>query len=678
MAELPEEDGGSEPASVVEPISAAAAMAIGVRKGRARESHDPEFDAFLREQRRLISLQTEHMHEQRELILSRLRWGRFSDRLKALLQSLTVLIGLAVAAGVATVAWNAANDHAVVIDAFSVPPDLAEQGSTGAAVATQLHDKLLAMREATKTSSLDVSIREKAVTEARVEIPETGVSLGEVNRLLHDWLGHEQQVSGEVAHVTAGSERGALVMALRAADEPGARLVQADGDLDALLQKAAEHLYGAIQPDSFARWLFQHGRGAEAVAFATAMSGKGDPGQRAQAYYLLNAFSRDTLSPRQVRDLLAKAVALDPRMNPAWNDLAVSDQQLGQDELALQEFRRALKGTWENQRDDATADGLALVRSNIARRVADDRDALTFACRLARLDACEAGPVTDAFASGSVTSSWDDTIESRRWGLAQALVGLHDLRDADRIFAMPRPDFSRRTHAVRIRFDQLAVQAALAEHQAREDWPAMARDLAALDQIVVGRAEVVLREDATKALVLAKLGDAAGARTAAAALAPDCYPCLVIRGRVAEALGDRAEADRWFAEAVRQGPSLPQAEEAWGRARLARGDPDGAQKLAQEALRKSPHFADATELAGEAFLAKRDYGGAVRDFAEAAKLTPNWGGLHLKWGEALTRSGRNAEAQAHYQAAAGLALTPSERAALNAMQTRLSNGDQRG
>ncbi len=50
---------------------------------------DAALDAFLREQADLIRIQKEHLHEQRELVLSRLRWGRFSDRVKAALQVMT-------------------------------------------------------------------------------------------------------------------------------------------------------------------------------------------------------------------------------------------------------------------------------------------------------------------------------------------------------------------------------------------------------------------------------------------------------------------------------------------------------------------------------------------------------------------------------------------------------------
>jgi tetratricopeptide (TPR) repeat protein len=681
MTEALESESGPEPDGAVGSISPSAAMAIGIRKGRGGDRPDPKFDVFLDRQTRLIDLQTEHLHEQRDLVISRLRWGRFSDRVKALLQVLTVLAGLVVAVGVGALAWDAWRDHAVVIGAFSVPPDLAQQGSTGAALATQLHDKLLAMRDDTRTAAVGVAVREKAVSEARVEIPETGVSLGEVNRFLHDWLGHDQQVSGEVARVTAGPDRGALVMTVRAADEPGVRLVQPDGDLDALLQKAAEHVYGAVEPFEFAMWLDTHRRAPEAIAFARAMSTKGDPERRGYGYFLIDLFSVSSLPPRQSRDLLTRSIALAPNLGVADNNLAATEGQLGHDELALQGFHRALKNRWAGLRvtDEAAADGQALIRTNIDRMTGDELGALmAFPCRVARLTSCTERGVADAFASGSVTSDWDSLIENRRWGAAQALVGLHDLGDADRIFAAPRPDFTGRPAAVRTAFDQAALMGALAAHQALEDWPAAERDVAALEKAFPGRVDSIPQRQADKALVLAHTGQTAAARRAAEALPSDCYPCLVARGRIAETFGDRAAADRWFAEAVRQGPSLPRAEEAWGRALLARGDADGALKQAQEALRKSPRFADATELEAEALMTRRDYRAAADRFAEADKLTPYWGRLHLKWGEALMLAGRYAEARRQYEIAAGLGLSRSDRAALDGLLARTASGPLHG
>jgi tetratricopeptide (TPR) repeat protein len=667
----------------LEPVSpAAVSIALG-RVGRKPGSSavDAEAEAFLRKQSRLIDLQTEHLHEQRDLIISRLRWGRFSDRLKALLQGLTVLVGLGVAVALAGLAWSAAQDHAVVIDAFSVPPDLAQQGSTGAALATQLHDKLLAMREQTPTAIAGTSVREKAISEARVEIPETGLSLSEVDRFLRDRLGHEQQVSAEVAHVASGPDKGALVMTVRAGETPGVRLVQADGDLDALLQKAAEHVYDAVQPVQFPIWLNRQGRVDEAVAAARALDGAGDASQKAYGFYLVENFTRGTVPLRQSRELLAQAVAINPKLAPAYNNLAGSDLQLGHEEVALQEFRRAaaLGANGLGFKAEAAEGVAAVERGNAEGLLGDWSGWMAFACLQAKVDPCDARRAADAFASGSVTAAWDNQLVTRRWTLASALVAVHDLEGAERIAAAPPPDLAGEGPSIRLRYEENALQTAVLLRQAREDWSGLAKLGPAIEQLqeAFPLAQRV-RGKAAEALALAKLGDAPAARSIAGTLAPDCYTCLVYRGRIAETLGDRAEADRWFAEALRQGPSLPQAEEAWGRVRLPRGDADGALKLAREAHRKGPRFADALELSGEALLAKRDYAGAVDQFAAAAKITPFWGRLHVVWGEALMLSGRYHEARAQYETADGLGLTPSERAALNVLLARTAQGPLHG
>jgi hypothetical protein len=65
-------------------LAAAMASGLGRRKGAAK--NDPELDAFLREQTRLARLQTEHLHEQREVQLSHLKLRRFNEWMKAALQ----------------------------------------------------------------------------------------------------------------------------------------------------------------------------------------------------------------------------------------------------------------------------------------------------------------------------------------------------------------------------------------------------------------------------------------------------------------------------------------------------------------------------------------------------------------------------------------------------------------
>jgi tetratricopeptide (TPR) repeat protein len=155
-----------------------------------------------------------------------------------------------------------------------------------------------------------------------------------------------------------------------------------------------------------------------------------------------------------------------------------------------------------------------------------------------------------------------------------------------------------------------------------------------------------------EALALAHTGDVAGAQALIGRTPLDCYPCLRVRGQVAAQARDWPAAERWFAEAVRQAPSPPQAYAEWARARLDRGDTDGAIALAKQAQAKAPRFADPLEVWGEALMAKGDFAGAAGRFADADKLAPHWAANHLRWSQALAKLGKVDEARAQRDAAA--------------------------
>jgi Flp pilus assembly protein TadD len=127
---------------------------------------------------------------------------------------------------------------------------------------------------------------------------------------------------------------------------------------------------------------------------------------------------------------------------------------------------------------------------------------------------------------------------------------------------------------------------------------------------------------------------------------------------------DWAAADRWFAAAIRQAPSLPFAYNEWARSRLNRNNADGAIALLKIAEAKSPRDADVPEIWGEALLVKGDSRAAESKFEGADELAPNWGRNHFKWAEALARSGDAQEARKQARTAARLPLTAEERTEL--------------
>jgi tetratricopeptide (TPR) repeat protein len=129
------------------------------------------------------------------------------------------------------------------------------------------------------------------------------------------------------------------------------------------------------------------------------------------------------------------------------------------------------------------------------------------------------------------------------------------------------------------------------------------------------------------ALAKARFGDLAAGQSTINATPLDCYPCLIVRAQIAEQAGDRGAAARWFAEAIRQGPDLPQAYGARGAFRLRARDIDGAIADARTSARLSPRYPDAPRLWGDALSAKGDWRGAMAHYDRALALAPTWPSL---------------------------------------------------
>jgi tetratricopeptide (TPR) repeat protein len=147
----------------------------------------------------------------------------------------------------------------------------------------------------------------------------------------------------------------------------------------------------------------------------------------------------------------------------------------------------------------------------------------------------------------------------------------------------------------------------------------------------------------------------------------DCDQCLRARGGIDTLEKNWAGAGYWYARAARQSPSPPFVWSDWGRMLVASGDADGAIARLEIAHGKGPHFADPLVWWGEALMLKHRSDRALAKFSEAARYAPHWGRLHLKWGEALAYLGRRDEARRQFAIAAGLHLSPAERAELARM-----------
>ena len=135
------EGGGEEPKGA---SGSADAVAVAIALDAAR--YDPALGAsaraYLDRQGQLLDLQIKHFDEEHRLAIAAMHRRNLIDRLRISLQLLTAVIVATAIIGLAVMVASAINDHGVVIDALSVPTNLAEQGFTGEAMARQIMDRL--------------------------------------------------------------------------------------------------------------------------------------------------------------------------------------------------------------------------------------------------------------------------------------------------------------------------------------------------------------------------------------------------------------------------------------------------------------------------------------------------------------------------------------------------------
>jgi len=624
----------------------AGSPAVGVALDAARGDPTLAEDArvFLHEQTRLVRLQAEQLIEEGRLMRWSLRLKHAGELMKFAfaLAIAVVLTGIVVALGAAV--WSAAHDRGLLIEAFSVPPDLAARGLGGEVVASQLLDRLTQMQEQTNSIRPASTYRNNWGDDIKVEIPDTGISIGELNRYLRSWLGHETHISGEIYRTASG-----IAVTTRAGGA-GVTFAGKDSEFAALLQKAAESIYAQTQPYRYAAFLAQESRNDEAMRALENFAISAPPAERAWDYSLLGNLYRFFGRMPEALATLRAAVAADPQNAHAWDNLADQEQVLDRVEDVLAHRRKALS-LFDSGSVEFDRNRVAIVRLQDRASVAQ---ALGDFATAAQLDeAIREEPDQQGTQKQALT---DEAAEA-------ALA--HDVRRADDLLAQVRP-IGVNAH---LNYEFTAGGIALAD----ERWDALSKAIepkAAIDSapaafrpvltIIVSRLPA-----AWHAIASAMRGDMAAARRLIGPTPLDCYSCVRMRGRIDAAARNWAGAAAWFARAAREAPSVPDAFVDWGEMLLAKGDAQGAIYKLSEASRKAPRFADPLELWGEALMREDRSDLALSKFEAANPFAPEWGRLHLKWGEALSFVGRTGDAKAQFAIASSLVLDPADRAQLN-------------
>lgn len=596
-----------------------------------------EANAFLKKQGALIDDQRHHLREQ----FKHLHLSVWEKQLGVLLRLATAVVGIVFAAGLALLVWDASHATGLFVEPFSVPPEMISKGLSGQVIAGQVLDKLTTMQNQTESPRTAQSYANNWGSDIKVEIPETGVSIGEFRRFLRGWLGHDTHISGEVFRTPTG-----IAVTARAGADAGATFTGAETDLDALVQKAAEHVYASTQPYRFGNWLDRNVlhpetplRLAEAAAVYRKLIESGDDIDKAWAWNGLGtlAWIREG-DQRRAIEYYDNAVGIWPDFTIGHYALGFKHSEISHPEQALTHFRIAsrLLHRGGDLNPLYVPPNAAASDMMIALQLGDYAEAETQARRGVALQDTHATMSRSQF----------------RGFVRTALNGLHDAADL-RIDVANAPcgGGTAQNAAAFQQWQIVIVSESCTEKRT-----------AAVSETDPLRLMATLRP--LLALAHAKLGDIAQAQAVIATTPPDSYLAMRVRGMIGEQAKQWARADWWFARATAFAPSIPFAETDWGMALLARDKSDEAIEKFKLANQKGPHFADPLEGWGEALMAKNQSHLALAKFAEAEKCAPNWGRLHLKWGEALVWAGKRDDAKAQFARAAQLDLTPSEKSEL--------------
>jgi hypothetical protein len=99
---------------------------------------------------------------------------------------------------------DAVTSRSVVIDSFDVAPNLSSQAPSGKIVAAGLLDVLTRIQAATRSSAEHRNLSNAWTNDIAIEVPETGISIGQLERMLTARFGHDQHIDGDLVQTEKG------------------------------------------------------------------------------------------------------------------------------------------------------------------------------------------------------------------------------------------------------------------------------------------------------------------------------------------------------------------------------------------------------------------------------------------------------------------------------------------
>ena len=584
------EEAQGEPGPL-DPVAAALAMKAAALP--------PEAAEYFRKQSALVDTQTEDMRAQGGLHLARLkvqlshlRLKRFIDLVRAAAQVFIMLIAAVVALGLVVMLHDAFTSHSVIVEAFDTPAVLAPRGLTGQVVASGLLDRLSKLEAGARGAESKRSLSSAWNNDIKVEAPGTGVSIGDIDRLLRQRFGHDLRIGGDLILTPDGN----LALTVRGGGVTPKTFNGAAQDLDGLTTQAAEYVYGQSQPAAYAAYLVNVGRPAEAAAFCKAAFVGADPVERPLLLKTWgDALEETGADTRQALALYRAALKLKPDYWAAYDELIGALIMLGDEE-----------GAWGAGHAMQSAAG---GRPGVAPEITyQNWDWLTW-----NLQAWRAGIVADAKAYGGVGSAQSD-IEPN---LADVDVRLHDpasaalhlqLTTGVDPMAVAIADFVRGRLATEAG-DAASAASWMEAFGAAYANPSVSSSYPRYTCWIAPAEEAAGHPDKADA-VLAGAGRFVN--------------CDRFKGDILDHRGDWPGAQRAYAAAVALAPDLPAGYYSWGLALARHGDLADAIAKFDASHQRGLHWADPLKAWGDVLARQGDWRGARAKYDEALRYAPAW------------------------------------------------------
>jgi tetratricopeptide (TPR) repeat protein len=584
--------------------AAVAARLAGNDPGVARKT-----EIFLDKHAQLLELQAVNLRTEHASRLHLLRGQarevdirRLGLKLRVGFQLILALLATAVAVGLAIMVRDALTSRSVVIEPIDVAPNISADVPSGKILAASVLDVLTKIQAANHSGAERRALSNGWTSEISIEVPETGISFSQLERILKTRFGHDQHIDGDLVK----TEHGGLALTVRGTGILPRTFTDEGHNLDRLLLDAGEYVYGQSQPGLWTSYLANNDRADDAIRFAQSAYATADASEKP---FVLNYWASAIGAKggpgalEEALSLYRETIRLKPDYYVGYNNVMFALEGLGREEEEVKVGEQMMKAAGGRP-------------GRAPEEMYQNYDAVVW-----DLPAGHAEVLAELERHGGVGST-NSTNGSENLAIASVEAQMHDDEAAAFRVKTTSIDPHNEPDVAIAAMDRALMEEDKEDRKAASEyWDSFASIYKGSIEFSTNNAPLICFSAVTYELT-AQPAKADAALDAVGNLHfVDCYR---FRGDVLELRGDWAGAQDWYAKSVQLGPSIPSGYYSWGVALEKHGDLAGAALKFKEANQRGPHWADPLKAWGDVLAKQGLRKEALAKYDEAIKYAPNW------------------------------------------------------